>query len=177
MQNILSNHIGKIRALSINKKAVLILTQFGILIGIATIAPLFHNQPITGPIINATLFLSTALIGVQAGILVALFPSLIALSVGLLPVALAVAVPFIITSNVILILTYNLLKKNQLVAIITASVVKFLFLFSTSFIVARLITQKPIAQKAVAMLSWPQLITALTGGVIAWIILKMVKKY
>jgi len=166
----------KIKALSFDKHIILTIVQFGALIGIATVAPLFHNQPITGPIVNATLFLSTALVGVQAGVLVSLFPSLIALSVGLLPSALAVAIPFIITSNVILVLVFHLLKRKFWTAIIASSVIKFVFLYSTSFIVVNLIAQKPIAQKAVALLSWPQLATAIAGGGIAWIVLKSFKK-
>lgn len=165
-----------IKTLAINKKAILTIAQFGVLVGIASLAPLLKQQAITGPIVNATLFLATYLIGVQAGVLVALFPSLIALSVGLLPALLAPAVPFIITGNIILVLVFNWLKKNHWQAIISASVLKFLFLYSTSFVVVNLIAKKPVAQKAAAMLSWPQLATALAGGIIAWLVLKALKK-
>jgi len=169
--------MSKIKALSVNKKIALIIAQFGVLIGIATIAPLFHNQPITGPIVNATLFLAVIFVGTQNAILVGLIPSLIALSVGLLPSPLAPMVPFIMLSNTILILTFGYLrKKNFWLGMITASAIKFIFLYSTSFIVVNLIAQKPIAAKAAIMLSWPQLLTALAGGIIAWFILKILRK-
>ena len=167
----------KIKALSINKKIALIIAQFGVLIGIATIAPLFHNQPITGPIVNATLFLAVIFVGTQNAILVGLIPSLIALSVGLLPTPLAPMIPFIMLSNTILILAFGYLrKKNFWLGMITASAIKFIFLYSSSFIVVNLIAKKPIATKVAAMLSWPQLLTALAGGIITWIILKTLKK-
>lgn len=177
MRNIPNNNISKTKVLSINKKIALVIAQFGILIGVATIAPLFHNQPITGPIVNATLFLGVIFVGTQNAILIGLIPSMIALSVGLLPAPLAPMVPFIMLSNVILILTFGYLrKKNFWLGIITASAVKFIFLYSTSFIVVNLIVKKPIALKAAAMLSWPQLLTALAGGIIAWFVLKAFKK-
>ncbi|NQU82839.1 MAG: hypothetical protein HQ539_02720 [Parcubacteria group bacterium] len=69
-----------------------------------------------------------------------------------------------------------MLKRKFWTAIIASSVIKFVFLYSTSFIVVNLIAQKPIAQKAVALLSWPQLATAIAGGGIAWIVLKSFKK-
>ena len=166
-----------IKILTINKNKILSLAQFGILLSISIIAPLFHFQPITGPIVNACLFIATALLGVQAGIMLGLLPSLIALSVGTLPVPLAPMVPFIMASNAIMVVAFASVRHmSDTVAIITASILKFLFLFSTSYIVIHLITQKPIAQKAATMMSWPQLTTALIGGLIAFAFLRFYKK-
>ncbi|MEK7172534.1 MAG: ECF transporter S component [Patescibacteria group bacterium] len=138
------------------------------------IAPLFHYQPITGPIVNACLFIATALLGVQAGIMLGLLPSLVALSVGTLPTPLAPMVPFIMTSNAIMVVAFSFFKqKNFSVGVVWASLLKFLFLFSTSYIVLHLIAQKPIAQKAATMMSWPQLTTALLGGLLAFAFLKV----
>jgi len=166
----------QIKTFCINKKVILTLAQFGVLVGIATVAPLFHNQPITGPIVNATLFLAVIFVGTQNAILVGLIPSLIALSVGLLPSPLSPMVPFIMLSNTILILTFGYLRKqNFWLGMITAGAIKFIFLYSSSFIVVNLIAKKSIAAKAAAILSWPQLLTALAGGIITWIILKTLK--
>jgi len=153
-------------------------TQFISLVGVAVIVPLFHQQAITGPVVNATLFISVTLLGVQNAILVGLIPSLVALSTGLLPPVLAPMIPFIMVGNTILIIVFGYLKeKNFWLGIVTASVLKFLFLFSTSSIVINLLLKKEIATKVATMMSWPQLLTALVGGIIAFMFLKSIKKF
>ncbi len=153
------------------------LIQFTALIAVATTVPLFHYQPVTGPVVNATLFIAAAILGPQAAILVGLVPSLIALSAGLLPPVLAPMIPFIMMSNAILIVTFSGLgKQNYWLKMGIASVLKFLFLFATSTIVIDLLIQKEIAEKVALMMSWPQLVTAIAGGAIAYPIIRLIKK-
>jgi hypothetical protein len=77
-----------------------------------------------------------------------------------------------------MVLTFGFLKeKNNILAMIAASFVKFIFLSSTSSLVCTLLLKKEIAQAVVFMMSWPQLITALVGGIIALAVLKMFRKY
>lgn len=167
----------QIKILALNKTKTLSLVYFTALLGISIVAPLFHFQPITGPIVNACLFIATAILGVQAGIMLGLLPSLVALSVGTLPTPLAPMVPFIMASNAIMVVAFSYFKqKHFAVGVISASILKFLFLFSTSYIVIHLIAQKPIAQKASVMMSWPQLTTALLGGLLAFAFLQIYKK-
>jgi len=167
----------KSKILVLNKKIVIELIAFLFLTGIVTIAPLFHSQPITGPIVNAILFIAVSLLGVEYAFLVGLIPSVIALSTGLLPVILAPMIPFIMLSNAILIITFAYLKnKNYWLGVIVASVLKFLFLFTTSSVVINLLLKKEIAIKVASMMSWSQLATALAGGVIAYIFLSNLKK-
>jgi len=152
------------KTLALSGRKAIALTQFVIFVLIATYAPLLRQQMITGPIVNATLFLSTIYLGSQAGIMVGLIPSIISLSVGLLPLALTPMVPFIMVSNAILILTFSYLKnKNFWLAMVTASIFKFAFLYTISF---------HIAQKLAFMMGIPQLVTALSGGAIAFAIIK-----
>lgn len=156
-------------ALALDKKKIISLTQFIALIGVASIVPLFHQQMITGPIVNATLFAAAILLGSQMGIFVGLIPSVIALSVGLLSPVLAPMIPYIMISNAILILTFNAFRnRNFWLAVGVASFMKFLFLFSTSSLVMSLILKKEMADSVAMMMSWPQLVTALVGGMIAW---------
>ena len=139
---------------------------------------LIKEQMITGPIVNACLFIGAAILGPGNAVFVGLMPSLIALSIGLLPAALALMIPFIMTSNAILILIFSCMKeKNYWLGVVLASITKFAFLFSTSFIVKSLIAKKEIAVKASSMMSWPQLATALLGGIIAYSIIILKKKY
>jgi len=165
------------KTLALNKGLAITIAQFAGLLLVATITPaIIHYQPITGPIVNATLFLAAIWLGSQNAILIGLIPSTIALSAGLLPTPLAPMIPFIMLSNALLAIVFGLLyRKNFWLAAISASILKFLFLFSTSFLVSRLIVQEPIAQKAAAMMSWPQLATALLGALVAFSILKLKK--
>jgi hypothetical protein len=130
-----------------------------------------HNQWITGTIVNALLFLAVWRIGIVNAALVAVFPSSIALMRGLLPAPMAVLIPYIIISNLAMIFIFYAIKKYPLAGIISASLVKFLFLFAiTSFFIK-------LAAPFVVMMQWPQLVTALAGGLIAIGIIKITRTH
>ena len=126
-----------------------------------------QNQWITGTIVNALILLAVWRVGVVNAAFVAILPSSIALIRGLLPAPMAVLIPWIILSNIVLIAIFYALKKYPLAGIISASLAKFLFLFaiSTYFI--------KIASPLLVMMQWPQLFTALAGGLIAIGIIKI----
>lgn len=160
--------MNQVITLAITKEKARTLTRFAVLVGVATTAPLLHQQALTGPIVNATLFAAAMFLDTQSAVLVGLIPSLIALSTGLLPPVLAPMVPFIMVGNTVLITTFNLLKeKNYWLGVVTASIVKFLFLYSTSTLATSLLLKKEIAAQVAIMLSWPQLFTALAGGLLS----------
>jgi hypothetical protein len=160
--------------LTITKGSVL---TFVALLGIASAAPLLHNQFVVGPIVNATLLIATVLLGVRGGILIGLIPSTIALSTGLLPAVLAPMIPFIIVGNAILVVTFGYLRdKNYWLALVSGSILKFAFLFGTSGIVISLLLNQKIASSVAMMMSWPQLATALAGGLVAYGFLRGTKK-
>jgi len=173
----------QIKTIALDKQNVIALIQFTALLAVSILAPLFHYQVLTGPIVNACLFIATAMLGVQAGIMLGLLPSLIALSVGTLPAPLAPMVPFIMVSNAILVVVFGWCQTRAWhvpdtfwVAVVSASILKYLFLFSTSFIVWHLIAQKPVAQKASQMMSWPQLATALLGSILTYLFFIAIKR-
>jgi len=152
----------------VNQK-VLYAIKFVVLLGIALLAPLVQNQFITGSIVNATLFASVFILGLRGALAISFFPSIISLGLGLLPAVMAPMVPFIILGNLILIGIFALLKnKNYWLASISASVLKFAWLFIISQVVISLFVQKPVATKIATMMSWPQLITALVGAIVAY---------
>ena len=120
-----------------------------------------QNQWITGTIVNAIIFLAVWRVGMVNAAFVAALPSSIALIRGLLPAPMAVLIPYIILANIILIIVFYAAKKHPLAGVIAASAAKFIFLFAiTSFLVQ---TASPLLY----MMQWPQLVTALTGGLIA----------
>lgn len=159
------------------------ITWFVGLMAVAIVLPRFiHNQFITGPIVNATLFLAAYYLGSGPAMLVGLVPSVTALSAGLLPLPLAPMVPFIMVSNAILIVTFNWARKlNQsskgyATAAIVSSLTKYLFLYLTSILVIKAILPNNLAIKAMGvMMAWPQLVTAILGAVIAYGIIKLNK--
>jgi hypothetical protein len=166
---------GRTEVLTITKERVV---TFIMLLAIASAAPLIgHQQFITGPIVNATLLAATVLLGVRGGLLIGLIPSSIALSAGLLPPVLAPMIPFIIVGNAILVVTFGYLRdKNYWLALVSGSILKFAFLFGTSSVVINLLLNKNVASNVAMMMSWPQLVTALAGGVIAYGILRGIRK-
>lgn len=149
------------------------------LLGLATAGPLVgvHSQWITGPIVNATLILAVYLVGIRGAMLIGILPSTIALSYGLLPAVLAPMIPFIILSNILLILVVEWFKNNNSywVGIIFGAAAKYLLLVLTSGVVINLLLKQTMAVTVSQMMSWPQLVTALLGGAIAWGVMKIMK--
>lgn len=166
------------RAIALDRAKATTMAQFISLVGVAAITPVFfHDQWLTGPIINAAFILAVVFVGLQNTLLLILLPSTIALASGLLPALLAPMVPFIMISNAVLVVTFDMLrKKNFWLGIVAGSFLKFLFLWSTSSIVIGLLLKKELAPKVAAMMSYPQFFTAILGGLIAYGILKFLKK-
>jgi MFS family permease len=165
-----------IKVLVVSKERITFLTKLVVLLSVATVVPLFHQQMITGSIVNATLFIATTVLGISGGILVGLIPSVIALSIGLLPPILAPMVPFIMIGNVILVLTFHFFKdRNYWQGIIIASILKFVFLYSLSYMIINLLLKKEVAVQVSLMMSWLQLLTAILGGGLAYGIIKFYK--
>jgi len=161
------------------------LIQFIGLAGMAMFLPFFiHLQWISGPIINAILILVLFLSGVRSAMVVALVPSLMALAGGLLPAVLAPVVPFIMIGNIIFVLTvdwfYNKAKdsgRGYWLGIILGAALKFIFLFLSVSLISRLLIKQELAVKVAQIMSWPQLATAILGGMIAWLVLKWLKRF
>lgn len=156
---------------------------FLILTVIATALPFFwHLQWAVGPIVNAILILTLFYSGIRAALALCLIPSIAALLGGLLPAVLAPVLPFIMLSNMILVLSVdfavNRFKNKEhsfIYGVISGAVLKSIFLLITSGYVVALISSQTIATKAAQMMSLPQLATALAGGMIAWGVLKSLK--
>ena len=150
--------------------------QFAGLASMAIFLPyLIHIQWITGPIVNAILILTLLKFGFRNAIAIAVVPSLMALSGGLLPAILAPVVPFIMIGNMILILCVDWFHNNfedkikgYWAGVIVGAALKFLFLFASVNIISGLLIKQELAIKVAQMMSWPQFYTAVIGGVIAW---------
>ena len=159
------------------------IAQFAGLASVAMFLPfILHVQWITGPIVNAVLILTLLKFGFRNAIAIAVVPSLMALSGGLLPIILAPVVPFIMIGNMILILCVDWCYRNfenktkgYWAGVLLGASLKFLFLFFSVNIISGLLIQQELSLKIAQMMSWPQLYTALLGGVIAWAVWKRFK--
>lgn len=159
--------------ISKTKSITIPLIQFLSILGIVILSQVFlKNQIIVGSIVNALLILSLMFLGLRQAIGIAIIPSLFSVLTGLLAPAVLPFVPCIILGNLILILAFNFFKnKNYIIGGIIASVLKFGFLFSLSSLIFNFLP-KPILYA----MSYPQLITAIIGTIIAIIILKAYKR-
>jgi hypothetical protein len=138
---------------------------------VCTTPAFIHYQLVTGTVINAALLVCAAVAGGPVGAAFGLLPSLVAVTSGTLPWPLLPLVPFIAASNVLLVVVFAALHRNDpLVAMLLAAFLKFAFLCLIASTVAPLLTPTmPVA--AALILSWPQLATALAGGGIALAVL------
>ena len=153
--------------------------KFLVLLSIATAGPLvgIHSQWITGPIVNATLILAVYLVGARGALLIGILPSTIALSSGLLPAVLAPMIPFIIIGNSLLILVVDWFKNNSnyWLGLLCGASAKYFLLALTSGVVIHLIAKQALALTVSQMMSWPQFVTAVLGGVLALGVMKIMK--
>jgi len=143
------------------------------LIALSIVAPAIfahtpQNQWLTGIIVNATLFLAAYKLAPTNALFVAVLPSTVALMRGLLPLPMAFLIPYIIIANVLLIIIFGVMKKSLFAGIVFSSIVKFSFLY---FISSLALEKFPIV--LLTMLQWPQLFTALAGGLVAMTVIKI----
>lgn len=150
------------------------IVTFAVLTGLVLYLPtLISSQPITGTLVNMSLILAVLWLGPKTAVVLGLMPSLSALFFGLLPTPLALLVPFIISSNIILILTYHYLRARDLRLVIPlAAFLKFVFLWGAGSLVATfLISSEQFGRVIFSMMGIMQFITAVSGGVLAYIVI------
>jgi len=164
------------------------LTRAAFLLAIAIIFQLIGRtfpgigQILVGPAVNAILILAATICGLWLGVAVGILTPLLAWILGQLAAPLAPFIPFIIVGNLIfVILYYNFRKINKygdIIGIIIGAIFKFLFLFlsATKIVVALNIFTNPKIIKTLSVaMGVLQLITALVGGMIALVLLKLLK--
>lgn len=161
------------------KLSIKTITYTALLLALTVAAQQFKmvSQLITGPIINAILILATLYIGLASGSIIAILSPVFALIINPTAILLALPVmtPTIIIGNLLLVLcAFYFKKKNLISGLILGSVLKSGFLWlCVSFIVVPYFGAglAPKLKTAVqAAFSYNQLITALTGSLIAYII-------
>jgi len=153
-----------------------IVTRSALILALAMAVQLVKlPQPVTGPVINGLLFIATAVVGPVSAILIGLCTPVLAFAFGIMPFAPAVFI--IMLGNASLALTYGLLAKRQILAFGAAALVKYAVMsVMVLYIVPGLVGIK-IPAKMVATLTTPQLLTALGGAVLAFVVLKAIERF
>lgn len=163
--------------------------MLALLIGAQFITRSF-GQFVTGSIVNLILLVSVFIIGIYGGVTIAVLSPILAFLAGIGPAFIQI-IPFIAIGNVLFVTIAWLIAKSYIakvnkrgfvvssIGLISASVVKFLFLWLGLVIIALpLIPGIKEKQAAVigASFSWPQLITAMIGSILAMMIIPHLKK-
>jgi hypothetical protein len=135
-------------------------------------------QYITGPLINALLIMTVLWSGVSQALFVGMVTPMGAALSGVLPLPLWVMIPFIALGNAVLVSLFGALRgMNRWVALAVAAMAKSALLYvAVTVLVAHPLSlvisgnAQPVVvpQAIVAMMAWPQLLTAVAGGVIAF---------
>ncbi|MEN6313017.1 MAG: ECF transporter S component [Clostridiaceae bacterium] len=166
-------------------KKILFLTRTALLLAVAItfqfVGKLIpYNNFIVGPVVNAVLIIATAVEGLWSGIAIAVIAPLVSAFTNKAPIAPLVLgfSPFIIIGNFIYVLIYYLLrKKSRITGIAAGSVLKSGFLYASISVFTSIVKMQPKAAATLTNLfSWPQLLTALVGGAIAFAVLAVIGK-
>lgn len=139
-----------------------------------------YNNFIVGPVVNAVLIIATAIAGIWSGTAIAVIAPLVSAftnKAAIAPLILGFS-PFIILGNFILVVSFHILRKKSKVAgIAVGAVLKFGFLYAAISIFTSVVKMQPkVAATLTNLFSFPQLVTALVGGVLALVILIAVGK-
>lgn len=146
----------------------------GVLAGLAVALQAMNlPQPVTGPGINAILFVASLYVGPLSGALVGIVTPWVALLTGIMK--LAPAIPVIMAGNVTLALVAGYLGKfNRYLAMAAASLLKFgVMTLGVKYLVS---TGTKIPAAAYSSLTITQLFTALGGAVVAALVLAALSK-
>lgn len=142
------------------------------------------SQFFVGPAVNAVLILTGCICGIWWGAAVGALTPLLAWTIGQLPSPFGPFIPFIMIGNALFVILFVIFKNHfgkfgEYIGILLGSITKYLFLyFSASKLINafNLGIPKKIANKLVIIMGIPQLITALIGGAVALVLIKLLKR-
>ncbi|HHY32823.1 MAG TPA: ECF transporter S component [Firmicutes bacterium] len=150
-------------------RSVVFLTRTAVLLALTlAIQMIGMPQYATGPLVNTMLYIAATFVGIGGGVAIGVVTPVIAFWRGILPPPLGPMIPFIAIGNAVLVIVFGLLERRgrlaAIVGIVAASVLKFLVL---SGAVRFVVQVKPAIAN---MMQTPQLVTALAGGAIAFVV-------
>jgi len=165
------------------------IAQTGIFLALLIVAQLvtrpFGNSILTGSINNMLFILTVMICGLTSAMILGVISPIIAFLMGMAP--FLPFVPVIIAGNLVLVTIWYFIalrkpdsgKARKIIALVTAALAKFLVLYlGIVHLVVPLVLGLPEPQASVvsAAFSWPQIITASIGGVLALLLLPVLSK-
>lgn len=158
------------------------ITRTALLLAVAIAFQIFgkfipYNNFIVGPVVNAVLIVATAAAGLWSGAAISVIAPLISSITNKAPIAPLVLAfsPFIIIGNFLIVLCFYLLrKKSKITGIALGALLKFGFMYAAvSIFTAKVEMEPKFALTLTNLFGWSQLMTAVAGGAIALIILRL----
>jgi len=176
-------HIGD-REVIMNNSKIKFVTRTAILLALTVVFQMAgraipNNNFIVGPLVNACLIISTAMVGIFGGLVIAVISPFTSLINNHAPIAGALLPfsPFVAAGNFVLVLSYYLLmKRSQIAGIIVGSILKSGFLYGGVILFLKIFSFPKFANTLMFLFGWPQLVTALIGGAVALIVIKSLGK-
>jgi hypothetical protein len=133
------------------------------------------SQYVIGSLVNLCLIVAAVTLGIRGGAVIAIVAPIIAFMQGFTPFAVLVA-PIALGNLVLVIVVALLYKKNMALAFVAGAIAKFVTLYiGIILIVLPLFLPNAPAQLQLVF-SWPQLVTASIGGVLAALVLPILTK-
>lgn len=153
--------------------SVQFITRTAILLALTVIFQSFRApQLVTGTLVNGMLLISAGYVGMWSGVIIGLLTPVLAFLFGIMK--FPPMIPFIMVGNALYVLVFSGMK-NKPVGMVLGSLVKFLWLSGSVYYVLPLFGVKaPVA--LVEMFTFPQLATAVMGGILALLVLSLLKK-
>ncbi|MCM8900017.1 ECF transporter S component [Caldicoprobacter algeriensis] len=141
--------------------------------------PSLVDQYVVGSLVNLCLIIAAVIVGIEGGLIVAILTPVIAFLQNVL--LNPVMVPFVALGNAtIVVLVALIYRKNKYVALAAGALCKFLVLYITVVHVAIPLfmpNTSPQAKELMSLkFSWPQLITASVGGMLALMVLPVLER-
>ncbi len=148
-------------------------------------------QLFTGPLVNMMLFITAIVLAPSAGFILGVLTPLIAALRGQLPGFLIPMVPFIMIGNALLVYVFSGIRRllnrfhndsNLMLSlavwlgIVGSSFAKFVWLYFSASLIVPLLLRKPLPEQFIAMMAMPQFVTALIGGLLAVVIVNLLRR-
>lgn len=142
------------------------------------------SQYIIGSLVNLALIVAVMVIDLKGGLTVAVLAPVIAFFQGHIPQIMPLMILFVALGNATIVIAYALLYRDSFVskvlALAAGAVAKFLVLYAlvVKFALPLIYPQVPDAVRMALSLnfSWPQLVTAAIGGVLALLVLPLLRR-
>jgi hypothetical protein len=153
--------------------SVRFITRTAILLALTVIFQSFRApQLITGTLVNAMLLISAGFVGMWSGVVISLLTPVIAFLFGIMKFPLMI--PFIMVGNAIYVIIFSLFR-NKPIGMVLGAFVKFLWLSASVYFMLPWFGVK-VPALVVQMFSFPQLMTAILGGVLSLAVLAALRK-